>query len=939
MENIGINDTLRYIRIINAYHHNLKNISLSIPKGKITVICGVSGSGKSTLAYDVIHAEGQRRYIEALSNYARQFLNKFEKPKVERIEGISPTICVDQRIKNMNPRSTVGTATEIYDYLRLIFANVGLAFCPNCNIPISKLEPHQIVDNIIRNFENSKVTVLCPLLKQKKGDHSLLIEKVRRLGFVKLVIDGVKVDVDSEIFLNKNEKHDMDVVIDSLVVNESNRGRLMNSVLLSFDTSLKLGRYNQKVVKIENNGKVYYYSGSFACHECGFSYPEISWRLFSFNTPLGACEQCKGIGSVVDFQVERVIDFNLSIKEGAIKFLGRPNFSYSWPKITNWWIKIKEFCKEIGISFDVPLGRYPMELIDVLINGNEDFEGLKSFLADLYYNYEFDFEDLVFERVCPGCQGYRLNRNALSVKVNFGSNFLNIGELCSKNIKEIYFLMDRIILSDNQRVVVENLISEVKNRLKFLLDIGLWYLDLYRRIGSLSSGEAQRVKIASLLASSISGVIYILDEPTIGLHPYDISKIIDGIRKLKELGNTVIVVEHDGKVIQNADYIVELGYEGGKGGGYLINADFVENVRNSPTLDYVRNNKQTMMIVKDYVKNGELSDSMFLKFSGINLNNLKNVSIELPLNRLVVITGVSGSGKSSLLLSLYRILKGDFKYGSFEGEFKGNVLMVDSKPIGKTPRSCLATYTKVWDEIRKIFAFLPESRRLGFGVSKFSFNRPEGRCDRCKGEGFIKIDMNFLPDIYVKCEACEGRRYSFEVLNVKFDGYSIADILDLTVDECMEVFRGFPTVVDKLRFISEIGLGYMKLGQISPTYSGGEVQRLKLAQELSKKSIRGNIYFFDEPTTGLHFEDVEKLLKVFHKILLKGATIVVVEHNMDVIKNADWIIDVGPGASFKGGEIVFCGLLKDFINSGVVSYTRDYLVEFLGLKEDFLGKV
>ncbi|MFN3995374.1 MAG: excinuclease ABC subunit UvrA [bacterium] len=928
---------MREIRIVNAYHHNLKNISLSIPKGKITVICGVSGSGKSTLAYDIIHAEGQRRYIEALSNYARQFLNKFEKPKVEYIEGISPTICVDQRIKNINPRSTVGTATEIYDYLRLIFANIGVSFCPNCNIPISKLEPHQIVDNIMKNFENNKITILCPLVKQKKGDHSLLIEKVRRLGFVKIVIDGVKVDVDSDIFLNKNEKHDIDIVIDSLVVNELNRQRLMNSVLLSFDTSLKIGRYNQKIVKIENEGRVYYYSGSFACHECGFSYPEISWRLFSFNTPLGACEHCKGIGSVIDFNVENVIDFDLSIEDGAIKFLGRPNFSYSWHKVTNWWIKIRDFCKKVGISFNVPLNAYHKDLIDNLINGDEDFEGLKLFLSDLYYNYDFDFEDLVFEKVCPECKGYRLNRTALSVKVNFAGNFLNIGELCSKSVEEIYSIMDMIILDENHKIVVENLISEVKKRLKFLLDIGLWYLDLYRKVGSLSTGEAQRVKIASLLASSLSGVTYILDEPTIGLHPYNISKIIDGIRKLKELGNTVIVVEHDGKVIENADYIVELGYEGGRNGGYLVNCDFIENVKNSPTLDYVRKYKETVKISKDYIVKGD--NSKFLKFGGINLNNLKNISVELPLNRLVVITGVSGSGKSSLLVSLYRILKGDFRYGNFEGEFKGNVLMVDSKPIGKTPRSCLATYTKVWDEIRKIFASLPEAKRLGFAISKFSFNRPEGRCDKCKGEGFIKIDMNFLPDVYVKCEACEGRRYSYEVLNVKFDGYSIADILDLTVDECIEVFRGFPMVVDKLRFISEIGLGYMKLGQISPTYSGGEVQRLKLAQELSKRSIRDNIYFLDEPTTGLHFEDVEKLLNVFYRILVKGATIVVVEHNMDIIKNADWIIDVGPEASFRGGEIVFSGTLENFINSDLVSYTKDYLVKFLELKKDFLGKL
>ncbi|MCX7758718.1 MAG: excinuclease ABC subunit UvrA, partial [bacterium] len=797
------------IRIINATHNNLKNISLNIPKNNIVVVCGVSGSGKSTLAYDIIYSEGQRRYIEALSNYARQFLNKLEKPKVEKIEGLSPTICVDQRVKSINPRSTVGTTTEVYDYLRLVFATVGIPFCPNCDIPISKFEPHQVSDNIFNDFCGKRVILLCPLVRRKKGDHGLLIDKVRKLGFTKLLINKIKVDIDDEIVLNKNEKHDIDVVIDIMSVNKETRGRLDMSVVLALDTSVRLGRYNHKVVKVLCDDVESYYSGSFACVECGFSYPEISWRLFSFNTPLGACHKCRGIGSVVDFEIGNVMDFSLSISEGAIKFLGKPNFSYNWPKLTQWWLKIRDFCSAYGIDFNRSLKYYSKDLIDMLVNGDGVFEGLKSFLSDLYFNYDFDFENVVIERPCSECSGYRLNREALSVKVKFADKMLNIGQLCSMNIEELYNLFCNIELSDKQLVIAGGLVEEVKNRLKFLLDIGLWYLNLYRTVGSLSTGEAQRVKIASLLSSYVSGVVYILDEPTVGLHPHNVDSIIGAIKRLKQMDNTVIVVEHDSSVIKNADYFVELGYDGGSNGGYLINADYIENVNNSETLDYVYHRKKVKWIDKDYI---ESYSERFLMFRGINVNNLKDVGVDIPLNRFVVITGVSGSGKTSLLKAIYYNLVGrgnnDF-YGRFEGDFSGDVYLVDQKPIGKTPRSCLATYTKVFDEIRKIFANLPESKRRGFSPSKFSFNLSEGRCDKCKGEGFIKVDMNFLPDVYVKCEACDGKRYSFDTLNVKFNGYSIADILDLTVDECITVFEGFPGVVNRLKFISDIGLGYM----------------------------------------------------------------------------------------------------------------------------------
>ncbi|MGC8733642.1 MAG: excinuclease ABC subunit UvrA [bacterium] len=986
-----------FIDIVNVRQNNLKGINLRIPHNVITVICGVSGSGKSSLAYEVIYSEGQRRYLEAISNYARQFLNKLEKPNVDKIEGLRPTISIDQRIKNLNPRSTVGTITEIYDYLRLIYASIGIPFCPFCNVVISKLEPQEIVEQILSNYEGKKISILAPVIRYKKGDHKITLNKIRKLGFTKIIVNGIKFDIDDEIELNKYEKHNIDVIIDSLVVNENNKGRLLNSVSLAMDTTLKLSidKEKQKLVKIYVDDKYLLYSGSFSCYNCGFSYPEISWRLFSFNTPLGACEKCKGLGSVIDFNLNKVIDYELSIKDGAIKIF--PKNQYSWYKLNYWWEKIRNFCYANDIDINKPLKNIENEKIQKLIYGDSHFEGIRAFVNELYFNYDFDLSNLVFERVCSDCNGYRLNNVALSVKLKTKDDlYYSIGDLASKPVYQIKNILNNLDLNQNQRDIIQNLLDEVLKRLDFIIELDLGYLDLYRTASNLSSGEAQRIKLASQLGSQLSGIIYVLDEPTIGLHPYNIDKVIKSILKLKELNNTIIIVEHDKQVISNADFLVELGYEGGQNGGYVIFADFlhkyfelfknfktdfIENISknpnnreikfnefdniendkknnigfidlseslkkeisnlyqrflNSPTLRYLFNKDKVKIMNKDYLEKFKEMNYIYLK--NVRLNNLKNISLRIPLNRLTVITGVSGSGKTSILDALYFNLASKLNqevisvldeevYGDieFNKEKITKVSYVDQKPIGKTPRSTVATYTKIFDEIRSIFANLPESKRLGFRPSRFSYNLPDGRCDKCKGEGFIRLDMNFLPDLYIKCEACDGKRYNLETLMVKFDNkYSIYDVLELTVKEAIEVFKGFKNVEDKLKFLDDIGLGYIKLGQISPSLSGGESQRIKLAYELSKRNVNKTIYLLDEPTTGLHYLDIQKFLDVIYQLLSKGATIVIVEHNIEVIKNADYIIEVGPKAAYEGGYIIFQGTYQEFINSDTL--TKKYVL-------------
>jgi excinuclease ABC subunit A len=749
------------------------------------------------------------------------------------------------------------------------------------------------------------------------------------------------------------------------------------------DTTLKLSidKEKQKLVKIFVDDKYLLYSGSFSCYNCGFSYPEISWRLFSFNTPLGACEKCKGLGNVIDFNLNKIIDYNLSIKEGAIKIF--PKNQYSWYKLNYWWEKIRNFCYANDIDINKPLKNIDKEKIEKLIYGDSNFEGIKEFVNELYYNYDFDLSNLVFEVKCKECNGYRLNKIALSVKLKTNDEkYYSIGDLASKPISQIKNILNSLELTQKQREIVQNLLNEVVKRLNFIIELDLGYLDLYRTASNLSSGEAQRIKIASQLGAQLSGIIYVLDEPTIGLHPYNVDKVIKSILKLKELNNTIIIVEHDKQVIKNADFLIELGYEGGQNGGYLLFSDFLnkyfelfntfnfdflnslynnngnleeileilhlpeslkkdilnlyQKFLNSPILKYLFDKEKVKNIEKDYIKKFNQEDYIYLK--NVKLNNLKNISIKIPLNRLTVITGVSGSGKTSILDALYYKLASELNqevisvfdekiYGDIEFDKQkiSKVSYVDQKPIGKTPRSTVATYTKVFDEIRSIFANLPESKRLGFNASRFSYNLPEGRCDKCKGEGFIKLDMNFLPDLYIKCESCDGKRYNLETLSVKFDNkYSIYDVLELTVKEAINVFKGFKNVEEKLKFLDDIGLGYIKLGQISPSLSGGESQRIKLAYELSKRNVNKTIYLLDEPTTGLHYLDVQKFLNVIYQLLNKGATIVIVEHNIEVIKNADYVIEVGPKAADEGGYIVFQDTYQEFLKSNTL--TKKYIL-------------
>jgi excinuclease ABC subunit A len=972
-----------FIDITNVKQNNLKGLNLKIPHNVITVICGVSGSGKSSLAYEVIYSEGQRRYLEAISNYAKQFLTKLEKPNVDKIEGLRPTISIDQRIKNLNPRSTVGTITEIYDYLRLIYASIGIPFCPFCNIVISKLEPSEILEQILLNYKDKKISILAPVIRYKKGDHKITLNKIKKMGFTKVIVNDIKFDIDDEIELNKFEKHNIDVIVDNLIVNENNKGRLLNSISLAMDTTLKLSidKEKQKLVKIFVDDKYLLYSGSFSCYNCGFSYPEISWRLFSFNTPLGACEKCKGLGNVIDFNLNKIIDYNLSIKEGAIKIF--PKNQYSWYKLNYWWEKIRNFCHANDIDINKPLKNIDKEKIEKLIYGDSNFEGIREFINELYYNYDFDLSNLVFEVKCKECNGYRLNKIALSVKLKTNDEkYYSIGDLASNPISQIKNILNSLELTQKQREIVQNLLDEVVKRLNFIIELDLGYLDLYRTASNLSSGEAQRIKIASQLGAQLSGIIYVLDEPTIGLHPYNVDKVIKSILKLKELNNTIIIVEHDKQVIKNADFLIELGYEGGQNGGYLLFSDFLnkyfelfntfnfdflnslynnngnleeilkildlpeslkkeilnlyQKFLNSPILKYLFDKEKVKNIGKDYIKKFNQEDYIYLK--NVKLNNLKNISIKIPLNRLTVITGVSGSGKTSILDALYYKLASELNqefisvfdekiYGDIEFDKQkiSKVSYVDQKPIGKTPRSTVATYTKVFDEIRSIFANLPESKRLGFNASRFSYNLPEGRCDKCKGEGFIKLDMNFLPDLYIKCESCDGKRYNLETLSVKFDNkYSIYDVLELTVKEAINVFKGFKNVEEKSKFLDDIGLGYIKLGQISPSLSGGESQRIKLAYELSKRNVNKSIYLLDEPTTGLHYLDVQKFLNVIYQLLNKGATIVIVEHNIEVIKNADYVIEVGPKAADEGGYIVFQNTYQEFLKSNTL--TKKYIL-------------
>ncbi|MEO0086989.1 MAG: excinuclease ABC subunit UvrA [candidate division WOR-3 bacterium] len=933
-----------YIFIKGAKEHNLKNLTLKIPRNKMIVITGISGSGKSSLAFDTIYAEGQRRYIESLSSYARQFLGVLEKPNVDYIEGLSPAIAIEQRTAAKNPRSTVGTVTEIYDYLRVLFARIGIPFCPYCNKEIAYQTLDQIIDQIFLYPKNTKLTILAPVVRGRKGEYQTLLEKIKKRGFLRVRVDGEIYEISEVKNLEKYKKHNIEILIDRLILNQENRKRLAESVELA----LKEGQGLCLVIFDEKEEKIF--SEKFACVECGFSYEEISPRLFSFNSPYGACPTCHGLGTKMEIDPERlIVDPELSINEGVIEVWGEPK--------GRWFTSVlKALAKNYNFSLNTPWKKLPKEIKKIILYGSneeilveherwdgtryqfyEEFEGVIPHLMRIYQTTESESTREWIERYmsvlpCPECRGARLKKEALSIKIAGYS----IYDVCKFSIKECYQFFDNLKLNEQERKIAGELINEIKKRLKFLIEVGVEYLTLERRTDTLGGGEEQRVRLATQIGSGLVGVTYILDEPTIGLHVRDNQKLIQTLLRLRDLGNTVIVVEHDRDTILASDYVIDLGPGAGEKGGYIVAmgtpSEIMENP-NSLTGAYLAGKKEIPLPQKRREGNGK-----FLIVKGCSENNLKNIDICIPLGMFVCLTGVSGSGKSTFMNEiLYKALAERF-YGSKEkpGKFKeiigweeiDKVVNIDQSPIGRTPRSNPATYTNVFTPIRELFSQTKEAKMRGYPPGRFSFNVRGGRCENCGGDGVKKIEMHFLPDVYVTCEVCKGKRYNRETLEIKYKGKNIYDVLEMTVDEALEFFYNIPSIKRKLEMLKDVGLGYIKLGQPATTLSGGEAQRVKLARELSKIGTGRTLYLLDEPTTGLHFEDIRLLLIVLNRLVDKGNTVVVIEHNLEVIKCADWIIDLGPEGGENGGYVVACGRPEDIVKCEK-SYTGKFLKEVL----------
>lgn len=937
---------LQDIKIVGAREHNLKNISVTIPRNSFTVITGVSGSGKSSLAFDTLYAEGQRRYVESLSSYARQFLGLMKKPDVDFIEGLSPAISIEQKKLNRNPRSTVGTITEIYDYLRLLYTNASEVFCYQCGRKLEKQSIDQIVNSIFSLPQGTKIMILSPYAVNKKGTYKNDFENLRKIGFYRIIVDDKEYTLDQNIELNKNEKHDIYIVVDRIQLALDKKKRIFESV----EQAIKYG--NDKVliriIESEKDNKDILYSTKLACPNCDISYPDISPALFSFNAPEGACEACHGLGVNLEFDVDKIFDFTLSIEEGGII-----PFSYD----ENSWFGsiISSACKSYGIPLDKPLEKIPKEKLDLLLYGSKkeitvsykseksEYTGKKVFegiIPLLYRRYnETSSEDIrqwleqyMKESVCTKCNGDRLNNYALSIRIEG----LNIIEFTRNSVEKSLEFIKNLRLSETKQLIVKEILKEIISRLKFLNDVGLGYITLDRKSYTLSGGEAQRIHLATQIGSQLSGVMYVLDEPTIGLHQKDNEKLINALKELQSIGNTLIVVEHDKQTMLEADYIIDLGPQAGLNGGKVMFEGPVEQLMKSNTLtsDYLNGKKIIKLPEKRRKGSGK-----FIKIKKASLHNLKNIDVQIPLETFTVVTGVSGSGKSSLIIDLlYPALQYEksFKkknseltpfYKSIEGfEFINSVYHIDQSPIGRTPRSNPATYTKVFDHIRALYASLPESKARGYNQGRFSFNVKGGRCEHCQGEGETTIHMHFLPDISVTCEVCKGKRFNSQTLEVLYKGKSIADILELSVDEAYDFFSTIPSIANKLKLLIDVGLGYIKLGQSATTLSGGEAQRLKLTRELGKTSKNGisNIYFLDEPTTGLHFDDIRKLIAILQRLVDNGNTVVVIEHNLDLIKSADYIIDLGPEGGEHGGNLVFQGYMDQFL-SFENSYTSFYL--------------
>ena len=938
-----------HITVKGARVNNLKNIDVSIPRDKLVVLTGLSGSGKSSLAFDTIYAEGQRRYVESLSSYARMFLGQMEKPDVDYIDGLSPAISIDQKTTSKNPRSTVGTVTEIYDYLRLLWARVGTPHCPICGKEIKQQTVDQIIDQVLALPEGARIQVMAPVIRGKKGEHTKVFEDARKSGYVRCRVDGIAYDLSEEIKLEKNKKHEIDVVVDRLVIRPDITRRLTDSVEIAANLAGGL-----VVVNVVGEDRDILFSQNYACEDCGVSMEELTPRMFSFNNPFGACPTCMGLGSQMKIDPELIIpNKDLSIVEGAITASG-------WNNVKGDGISRMYFdalSKKYKFKLNTPVKDLPKEIMDVILYGTggekltlhydqprgqgtlyQPFEGIVNNLERRYRETQSDsvkreLEECMSECPCPTCRGRRLKRESLAVTVGG----LDIDSYCRKSVSDALDFMDHLELNPTQTMIAAQILKEIKNRLGFLRSVGLQYLTLSREAGTLSGGESQRIRLATQIGSSLMGVLYILDEPSIGLHQRDNDKLLATLKKLRDLGNTLLVVEHDEDTMREADYIVDIGPGAGVNGGRVVAAGTPEEVMNTPgsiTGDYLSGRKKIPVPTQRRSGNGH-----YLKIFGAAENNLRHVDVAIPLGTFTCVTGVSGSGKSSLVNEiLYKKLGADLnrvkvrpgKHDRIEGEeYLDKVINIDQSPIGRTPRSNPATYTGLFNDIRELFASTPDAKSRGYGPGRFSFNTRGGRCEACTGDGLIKIEMHFLPDIYVPCEVCKGRRYNRETLEVRYKGKSIYDVLEMTVDEALPFFENLPRIYNRLKTLEEVGLGYVKLGQPSTELSGGEAQRIKLATELSKRSTGKTIYILDEPTTGLHTADVHKLIEVLQKLVDTGNTVVVIEHNLDVIKTADHLIDLGPEGGDGGGTIVCTGTPEE-VAACPASYTGQYLKKMLG---------
>ena len=935
----------KYIRIRGARQHNLKNINLDIPRDKMVVITGLSGSGKSSLAFDTIYAEGQRRYMESLSSYARQFLGQMDKPDVDYIEGLSPAISIDQKTTSRNPRSTVGTVTEIYDYLRLLFARVGHPHCPRCGKPVNQQSLDQMLDQLLALPERTKLLIMAQAVRGKKGEHKKLLEHIRKEGYTRLRIDGEIRDAGEEIQLEKNKKHTIEVVIDRLIIPPEIRPRMAESM----EVALKMGQGVAYVQIVD--GEQLMFSQNFACEDCGISLPEITPRMFSFNSPFGACPVCSGLGSQMEMDLELVLpDKAKSLAEGAIAPMSTNVKGY-------YMRQMDALVQKYGCTLDTPWQEMPAKLQQKLLYGTGEeilefgyenmfgqykihripFEGVMNILNRRYRESESDtmreeYENYMSVNLCPECHGARLKPEVLAVTIG-GKNIQQVTDMPVAQCQEFF---QQVEFSDRERTIGQQVLKEINARLGFLAKVGLEYLTLSRAAGTLSGGEAQRIRLATQIGSGLVGVLYILDEPSIGLHQRDNNKLLEALKNLRNMGNTLLVVEHDEDTMRVADHIVDIGPGAGSQGGYVVaqgTAEEIMAVPESVTGQYLSHKKFIPVPEKRRQGNGN-----FLEILGAEENNLKNVHLKLPLGVFTVITGVSGSGKSTLIneilykavaSKLYRIKGRPGKFKKLLGmENVDKVIDIDQSPIGRTPRSNPATYTGVFDLIRTLFSQCSEAKMRGYKPGRFSFNIKGGRCETCKGDGIIKIEMHFLSDVYVPCEVCGGARYNQETLEVKYKGKSIADVLDMTIEEAVEFFKNVPRIANKLQVLQDVGLGYVKLGQSATTLSGGEAQRVKLATELSRRSTGRTLYILDEPTTGLHTADIHKLLEILQRLVDGGDSVVVIEHNLDVIKSADYIVDLGPEGGDKGGTIVAQGTPEEIVKVKA-SYTGKFLKPML----------